>query len=214
MIVKLIQVDVSPDLVDRFSSGQTAWQDLSKVEGFCGQIGGWALDNPSRAVIVGLWRDRACFRNFMTDVHDGIFAGSGQKGTYESSDVSLWNRVLDVPGHFETVFSAVDDGFFLRIALCRLKPDRREHFIDAQKTIWNPGMASAGGMKAGVFCESTMSPDRYMVCTLWGSESDHRHYREGPFHELRRRAEVEVDCESVLGLLAGVEPSWRVPPCP
>ena len=212
MIVKLIQVDVMPDLAERFAAGQQAWQALTGVEGFRGQTGGWAFDNPSRAIIVGLWRDRACYEHFMTDVHDGVLAASGQKRTYGSSDISLWNLVLDVPGRSENMPSAVDDGLFLRIALCRLKPDRREHFIEAQKTVWNPGMASAGGMQAGVFCESSLSSDRYMVCTLWGSETDHRHYREGPFHDLRRRAEVEVDCESVLGLLATVEPSWRVLP--
>jgi len=147
MIVKLIQVDVMPDLAERFSAGQQAWQALIGVEGFCGQTGGWALDNPSRAIIVGLWRDGACYEHFMTEVHDGVFAASGQTGTYGSSDVSLWSRVLDVPGRLENMPSAVDDGRFLRIALCRLKPDRREHFIDAQHTIWNPGMASAAECK-------------------------------------------------------------------
>ena len=120
MIVKLIQIDVMPDFAERFSAGQQAWQALIDVEGFCGQTGGWVLDDPSRAIIVGLWRDRACYEHFMTDVHDGVFAASGQKGTYGSSEVSLWNLVVDVPGRFENMPSAVADGFFCRFSLCRL----------------------------------------------------------------------------------------------
>ncbi|MCH8148328.1 MAG: DUF4937 domain-containing protein [Planctomycetes bacterium] len=212
MIVKLIQVDVIPDRAARFSAGQQAWQALIDVKGFRGQTGGWALENRSRAILVGLWRDRTCYEHFMTDVHDDVFAVSGQQGTYGTSEVSLWNRIFDVPGRFENMPSAIDDGLFIRVALCRLKPARREHFIDAQETIWNPGMASAGGLQAGVFCQSSVVSDHSMVCTLWGSEADHRHYREGPFHDLRRQADVEADCESVSGLLASVETSWRVPP--
>lgn len=212
MLIKLIKLVVISEHRDRFAEGQRKWEGLRQVAGFCGQTGGWRVDDPLQAVVLGIWRDCAAYDHFMADVHDDVFASSAQDGTYSSSEVTRWARVLDIPGDVQDLPLAVAGGAFLRIARCDLKPGRREHFIEAQQTIWNPGMAGAGGLLAGVFCESEESPNRLLVCTLWRSEADHTRYREGVFHDLRARAEVDLDCASVRGHLARIEPAWRVTP--
>jgi len=212
MLVKLIQLDVTPEHRDQFAEGQRKWERLRRVAGFCGQTGGWGIDDPWHAVILGLWRDRADYDRFMAGVHDEIFASSAQGGTYSSSEVTRWTRLMDMPGDVPDLPAAVIGGAFVRIAVCDLQPGRREHFIEVQQTIWNLGMAGAGGLLAGVFCESEESPDRFLVCTLWRSEADHTHYRKMVFPNLRVRAVVDLDCASVRGLLARIEPTWRVVP--
>lgn len=93
MLIKLIQCTVPRDRREQFSTGQKAWAALADCPGFLAQFGGWSLAYPKRAVIVGLWADRAAYDAFMRDVHDQIFANNGQAGAYDSIEVSLWTVV-------------------------------------------------------------------------------------------------------------------------
>jgi len=93
VLVKLIQCTVPRDRRERFSTGQTAWAALADCPGFLAQFGGWSFADPKRAVIVGLWADRAAYDAFMRDVHDRIFASNDQAGAYDSIEVSLWSAV-------------------------------------------------------------------------------------------------------------------------
>lgn len=210
MIVKFIVCEVRPERQEQFARGQEAWKELRRLDGFCGQVGGWMQANPNTAVIVAFWRDQTSYDRFMGEVHDEVFEKNGQKGTYTTSEVTLWNRVIDIPGTHAAVDRAVVQAGFIRLARCVLKPGREEHFLSVQREIWNPGMAAAGGMLAGVFNRAQSHQNHFLVCTLWRSESDHQNYRENHFADLRRRAEVPRDCESVTGFLVVVQPTWRV----
>lgn len=91
MLIKLIQCQVPGAMHERFATGQMAWAVLADCSGFLAQFGGWSFADPTRAVIVGLWSDRAAYDAFMRDVHDRIFANNDQAGAYDSIEVSLWS---------------------------------------------------------------------------------------------------------------------------
>ncbi len=212
MLVKLIRCEVPVDRCERSALGQEAWGALSTVDGFAGQIGGWDVSDSTRAVIVGFWRDDEAYGRFMDNIHDAIFAAHGQQGSYASSDVTLWQRELDIPGSSGSIANAITQAGLIRMVLCELKPGRRNHFVQIQRDIWNPGMAASGGLLDGAFSRHCDDEDRFSVCSLWRSESDHQRYRETEFHECRRAAHVEDDCASVTGMVVRCESSWKVVP--
>lgn len=210
MLLKLIVCHVPDANRARFSHGQNDWSALRGVEGFRGQVGGWNEKDPLEAVIIGLWRDEPAYARFMLEAHDPVFENNGQKGSYDASSVSLWDRRVDIPGSVAAMPPAIDGAGFARIAHCVVRRDRVEHFIDVQQRTWNPGMAGAGGMLAGAFSRSREDDRRFLVCTLWRSAGDHGAYVKDVFPDLRRRAEVERDCESLTGYLVPLLPAWTV----
>lgn len=211
MIVKLIICDVLESKREQFADGQRAWSALTKVGGFRGQTGGWSVDDNHRAVITANWQDQSAYDRFMRDEHDAIFSHNAQAGTYQTSDITLWHHVCDIPGSLEAFPQAFPGGGLIRIALCTVEENRTGHFESVQRDVWNPGMGRAAGMLGGIFCRDSTDRNRYLVCTFWRSAADHTAYRESIFPPLRRRAGVEHDCESVAGLLVNIEPSWAVP---
>ena len=210
MLIKLIQCRVSEDQRERFARGQAQWSALSGCKGFCGQIGGWVVEDEGLAVILGLWSDHHVYDAFMGDVHDRVFDGNGQRGTYESIGVSLWDSVLSIPGSAPSMSVGIESAGAVRLARCRVRPDRVDHFIEVQGTIWNPGMAASGGMLIGLFSESSGRAHEFLVCTLWQDLDAQRRYRNGVFTELRRRAEFDRDCKETVGRLIRVVDGWRV----
>lgn len=211
MIVKLIICEVNGEQRERFSHSQEAWGELAGVDGFLGQTGGWELANRGRAVVIAFWRDPEVYSRFMSDVHDTIFKAHGQEGSYESISVSLWDQKRSIPGSAGQATDAIEPGRVIQIARCRVKPARQNHFIQVQQEVWSPGMAAAGGMLGGVFTASREDEDRFLVCTLWQSEDNHRNYQEKVLPGLERRAQADRDADSVAGLTVTVEPAWRVP---
>ncbi len=214
MIVKLIDVCVNAEYRSRFAQGQRAWDALKGEAGFRGQIGGWDSRDTDRARIVGLWSDLAHYNRFMKEVHDPIFELNDQKGTFESTEVSIWDTLFEMPGIFDSLQPAIQQAQLIRIARCDVLPDRVEHFTRVQREIWTPGMTETGGMTAGLFCTAQADPSRFLVCSFWKTPADHQRYLDGPFPALRRRAQVERDCERVAGSLTHVEPGWIVSPTP
>ncbi len=212
MLIKLIQCQVNDDTRRSFSEAQMHWYALGCCAGFDGQLGGWSLLDPNLAVIVGLWRDESAYARFMRDVHDSIFESHGQEGTYQAIDVSLWIALFPISGAFPSIASAVPSAGAVRLARCRLMPGREDHFLEAQRNIWNPGMAGAGGMLGGACTRSTTQPNEFLVCTLWESLDAHQRYKSGSFPDLRRRPAVETDCEDLQGWVVTTEIAWRVTP--
>ncbi|MEE8170736.1 MAG: DUF4937 domain-containing protein [Phycisphaerae bacterium] len=211
MILKYIICRVRPERRDQFSRGQQAWRALRNVDGFGGQFGGWHSDDANAAHIIGLWRDAAAYDAFMANLHDRIFESNEQQGTYDGGAVTLWDRRLPIPGAADSMGRAIGDVRFVRIARCQVRPDRMDHFVHVQQTVWNPGMAAAG-MLHGAFCRARNDEHAFLVCSLWPSEADHRRYREGVFHDLRRQAEPDRDCTSISGALVTIENAWQVTP--
>jgi hypothetical protein len=198
VLIKWIQCRVSD--MDAFGRAQRGWTELSAVEGFLGQCGGWS--EPGVAQIVAFWRNQLDYENFMTGAHDRI--AESQAGTYDGIDVRLFDHHLDVGAGLPA------GGSVARLAHCHVKAGRQEHFVLAQATVWNPGMVAAPGMRGGVF--GRRGDAEFLVLSQWNSTADHEQYRTDRFPELRRRSDAADDLDSITGALVELDPSWIVRP--
>lgn len=90
VVLKWIRCEVRPDRREAFSLAQEAWASLARVRGFLGQRGGWCESHAGVASLFALWSNAALYREFMSSIHDSVFAESGQKGTFEKIEVRLW----------------------------------------------------------------------------------------------------------------------------
>jgi heme-degrading monooxygenase HmoA len=202
MLIKWITCGVT----DRkaFDRGQRTWTALRDVPGFLGQGGGWSRRRPNLAHVFGCWDDRASYQAFMTRTHDQVAAA--QTGTYDGIGTRVFERLLDIGEPFRADFT---DATLLRLAHCQVKPGRPEHFIMAQAKVWNPGMASAAGMRRGVFARDGESD--FLVLSMWRSSTDHERYLNERFASLRRRAAAADDLDGITGDQIDVEQMWSVP---
>ncbi|MCM3002982.1 YdbC family protein [Priestia koreensis] len=89
MLTKIINCSVPDSKKDHFSYTQQHWSALAHVNGFIGQLGGWNIDRPNEACIIGVWDDHDSYTDFMKHTHDSLFYQSGQKQTYDSLQVSI-----------------------------------------------------------------------------------------------------------------------------
>ncbi len=210
MIVKLMRCKVADESKETFSSSQCAWSALARVDGFIGQIGGWDTRDERLAVIVAWWQDQPSYDKFMREIHDPIYEKSGQAGTYQSCEVDRWEAQFDIAGEVGQVHDAIPDGELIRLAWCEVRPDRVEHFVEVQKSVWNPAMASAGGLLAGVFSRSDQHENHFLVCTLWRTIAAHDEYRQRYLYRLKDQSEVVKDVAHLEGYVVHVQPSWRV----
>jgi heme-degrading monooxygenase HmoA len=186
-----------------FDRGQRGWAALRDQPGFRGQGGGWSRAQPGVVHIFAFWDTRSQHDAFMAGPHDGI-AGA-QKGTYEMLAVGLFEHRLDVKVGFEPRFEDTD---LLRVALCKVRPDRVDHFTSMQRRVWNPAMAGSPGMLRGVFGQGTGSD--FLVLSMWDSATEHGKYREAAVARLSDRAELDDDVLSVAGDVVDVVQAWTV----
>jgi len=208
--VKFITCVVPQQKRPLFAKGQEAWSALSNLDGFVAQTGGWSQSRDDCAVIVAYWENETAYNRFMRDAHDDIFKSNSQEETYSEITVTLFEGVSDTTGAGSSIGESVLQAEFIRLADCRVRSDRIEHFLEVQETVWKPGMAGAAGMLEELFARSTKEKQRFLVTTLWEKEGDHTRYREGIFRSLSERAAPYEDCVSIDGILVKVERSWRV----
>lgn len=192
-------------VVDRagFDRGQRRWAALGEQPGFRGQGGGWSRAQPGVAHLFAFWDGQRSYDAFMAGPHDGIAAA--QHGTFEMLAVRLFEHRLDVKVGFEPRF---DDTDLLRVALCKVRPDRVDHFTSAQERVWNPAMAGSPGMLRGVFGQG--AGNDFLVLSMWNSATEHGKYREGAVARLSERAELDADVLSVAGDVVDVVQAWTV----
>lgn len=201
VLVKWIRCGVVDQSV--FDQGQRRWAALREQPGFRGQGGGWSRSQPGVAHLFGFWDDQRAYDAFMSGPHDGIAAA--QEGTYEMLGVRLFEHRLDVKVGFEPHFTDVD---LIRVALCKVRPERVEHFTEMQLRVWNPAMAGSPGMIRGCFGQG---PDHdFLVLSMWNSATEHGKYREGSVTRLSDRAELDADVLSVAGDVVDVVKGWTV----
>lgn len=212
MLLKWIVCDVGEGDRGAFSEAQASWAALRSVDGFLGQAGGWNLKVAGQACIVGLWASVDAYERFMREVHDRVFETSGQGRTYRAIKVLLVDVLLDIEGSGSNLGSVLGDGGLLRVADCVLNPGRAAHFRQVQASVWNPAMAAAGGMLAGVFGAVRSETDHYLVCTLWQDVGVHQAYVNEVLPRLQERAEIGLDLRRITGHVVRVEPAWRVMP--
>ncbi|MBT2387747.1 YdbC family protein [Streptomyces sp. ISL-11] len=201
MLVKWIRCTV----MDRrgFERGQRKWAGLLGEPGFRGQGGGWSRERPHVAHLFGFWESRAFYDSFMARSHDRLAAA--QAGTYKDIQVRLFEHRFDVKVGFRPQFSDAD---VVRIAHCRIRRDRVEHFTLMQEKVWNPAMAGSPGMLRGVFGEAP--GEEFLVLSMWNSEAEHGKYRTERVERLALRAQTEADVAAIGGDIVAVEPSWTV----
>jgi hypothetical protein len=155
------------------------------------------------AHLFAFWDGRRSYDAFMAGPHDGLV--SAQHGTFEMLAVRLFERRLDVKVGFEPLFDDVD---LLRVALCKVRPDRADHFTLMQQRVWNPAMAGSPGMLRGVFGQGTAAD--FLVLSMWDSAAEHGKYRDGAVSRLSERADLDSDVLSVAGDVVDVVPAWTV----
>lgn len=207
-IIKWIVCDVPHARREDFGREQRRWSVLADADGFVAQVGGW--DQFGHACIVGVWRDECAYKAFMEKLHDEIFESGQQGASYKSSQVVVAKQVLDMPGECSTLAAASGAGGFLRVADCRVKPDRLDHFLNAQQDIWRPGMADVGGMFGGVFSRGIDDELRYFVMTFWSDSDSHAAYTESTLPRLRKQATPDDDLSSLEGIQVNLVDDWRV----
>lgn len=149
------------------------------------------------------WDAQRSHDAFMAGPHDGIAAG--QQGTFEMLAVNLFEHRLDVKVGFEPRFGDTD---LLRVALCKVRPERVEHFTLMQQRVWNPAMAGSPGMLRGIFGQG--AGNDFVVLSMWNTATEHGKYREGAVSRLSERAELDVDVLSVTGDVVDVVQAWTV----
>lgn len=211
MLLKWIDCRVPTGRKDAFSEAQRAWHRLAGVSGFVAQAGGWDINEPSRACVFGLWSDEPAYLNFMRDVHDEVFQPSGQRSTYEKCDTALFDVVSEMPAEGPGFIDALESARLLRVAACYLHHGREEHFVNAQRGVWEPGMAEAPGYLGGLFSKrpETQAP-HYLVTTAWRNANTHAAYVKNLLPALKKAANVKMDVERLEGSQIELEPSWIV----
>ena len=206
MLVKWITCVVPSASEVRFSAAQAGWSALRVVPGLIGQIGGWDGGGDARtACVLAVWEDRDSYETFQRDHHDRIVATTGQTGTYDTIDIAVGTVLQDMPG---TVAGMVHDAEVLRVADCRVRPGRDDHFRDVQRTVWVPGIAEADGMLGGLFTQ--LDDHRYLVTTGWRDAESHRRYVVERLPRLRELAGAAADLSAIRGHEVALTRSWRV----
>lgn len=208
MYVKWIKCEVEEHSKAAFSNAQAKWEKLKKLDGFLGQIGGWDQQNPNEAGILAFWKDQHAYDSFMKYSHDEIYEKSGQIGTYKSISINFYERIFTINSKDITHF--LKEGDLLRVADCLVYTNKIQEFMDAQKEVWNKGMAESPGMLAGVFCKSLKQSERYLVASLWQNNNIHQAYVRDKLPSLLRDSEVRDQAQNITGNLIELNPSWVV----
>lgn len=173
MLIKWIVCNVPMEDRSSFSTAQERWKAISRAPGFVAQFGGWDEKNSQEACILSLWKDQASFDFFMAEIHDTVTESNSQASTYSGISVDFFEPEMEMPGEFKNLVDAIGHGNFLRVVDCRVFQERVEHFRQAQKDIWIPGMSQSPGMLGGSFNSGHRDPQRFLVTTLWSSRESH-----------------------------------------
>lgn len=212
MLLKWIICVVPEEERDAFSLAQQHWSALADLEGFRGQIGGWGINDPMEACILGLWDNEDSYQRFMSEAHDSIADSSGQVDMYDSIAITLFEFMFDIPGTLESMIDAMDEGSLMRIANCKVNTRRKDHFIQMQQEVWNPAMKDTGDMKAGMFGCDRDDPDRFFTATIWQDFASHQSYADHKVPALFEKAELISDLKSIASHVIAIDPSWCVHP--
>jgi quinol monooxygenase YgiN len=210
MLLKWIVCSTSKEMQAAFSITQEQWAALKGLQGFLGQIGGWNSKNPLQAGILSCWQDEKSYQRFMQYEHDRIYQQSDQGKTYLSISIALYKDILAIPGSAVDFLSALSQGSVLRVTDSHVFPEQRQVFEQNQRTIWNPGMAEAGGMLEGACAQAMDNPSRYLVASLWSDMQAHQIYLQTAFPLLRERAQLPQSIQHIEGWVMQLERSWQV----
>jgi heme-degrading monooxygenase HmoA len=209
MIAKWIVCRVSESHRSAFAAAQRLWSGMSGCNGFSGQFGGFCGEH---AHIVGLWSQRELYDQFMSCRHDVIARENRQHEFYSHIHVSVLGKVMELPGECASLAEAVTSAVFARLAVREVHESNVEHFLAMQRDVWAPAMAKAPGMLGGACWSFEGQPSRFLVSSLWRSESEHGAYASGEVPRLRECAAVDQDIAQVQGRHFNLQQSWSIRP--
>ncbi|WP_169303103.1 YdbC family protein [Thalassotalea mangrovi] len=206
-IIKLIRCNIKKGRERDFSRGQLAWRELSKCDGFEGQLGGWTKSDD--AVVLGGWSSQEHVRHFMSSIHDNIYDKSNQSGTYSHCNVQYFEKVLDITSTGSG--RAASQQSIFQLTLCR-EVEAIDRFMRDQKWLWNPSLGNAKGMLSGVVARSLAHRDQFLVVTRWNSNRNYQGYRESVLPSLKQQVKPEDYIKDISGFLVREENLWTVKP--
>lgn len=215
VLAKWIVCCVETQLRGAFDRAQRAWSRLASAPGFIAQCGGW--DDRGDAAILSLWGDSNRYRSFMAPagLHDDITRQNSQDKTYSSSSVLVCPEGDWIRGTESDLSAAIGGAGMMRAARCTLRPQRAEHFLEAQRTIWNPAMAALPGFLGALLALPDAPAREHLVLAFWSSTE-----AEGDFAvrgavrgaALRAEAHTDDDVESFEIRHVMLLPEWTVLP--
>jgi len=212
MLLKWIICVVPEEERPNFSRAQKHWSALADLDGFCGQIGGWGINDPMEACILGLWEHEDSYQKFMSEAHDSIAEASGQTEMYDSIAITMFEFMFDIPGRIKLMTDAIGEGSLLRIANCKVNTSREAHFTHTQQEVWSPSMKDSGGLEAGLFGRGRDDSGRFLTATIWQDVASHQSYADHKVPALFEKAEVVSDIQSISAYVIAIDSSWCVRP--
>jgi hypothetical protein len=120
MLAKMMTCHVHDNQKDMFSYKQQHWASLAHVDGFIGQLGGWNIDQPTEAFVLGLWDNEETYQDFMKHTHDSIFYKSSQEDTYHHLDVEISKQPQPIGGRYNFFRSSAFESRYLMVTTCKL----------------------------------------------------------------------------------------------
>ncbi|MCZ6837622.1 MAG: DUF4937 domain-containing protein [Planctomycetota bacterium] len=211
MYLKWINCRVSQADRPAFSAAQQAWRALGELDGFHGQFGGWSLDKPELACILGIWKHMASHKRFMSDTHDSITSKSGQDDLYETSVIEFMDLLFEIPGASGSPIHTLGSSILLRVVISHVHSNRQAHFVQMQKEIRNPGLTKLDGFMGGLFGRSDSDSDRFIAIMGWRDQSSHEHDEQNALVDLRDESSEEKDLRSRDVFRVALDPKWYVP---
>jgi heme-degrading monooxygenase HmoA len=210
MYIKWIVCKVPVSSKNEFSSAQEKWNGTKSVNGFIAQAGGWNLLDENDACIISYWESEDALKYFMSNLHNQILSENKQDQFYTSISVNHFNSILLMEGESSALTEAINNAKLLRIADCRVKQNKIEHFEKVQKDIWQPGMRKANGMLGGIFSKSVNDANKYLVSTFWDNPENHTGYVNNILPILREKADVSNDLNTITGKQILLADSWKI----
>jgi len=211
VFLKWIVCEVDEQQRDAFHEAQMAWNQMRAAVGLIAQIGGWSTTG-HEACILALWEDQPSYERFFQFIHDAVTHKNLQGRTYRRADIALASGLIRMRGAAPTLTAAATEARFLRVADCHVRPARRNHFMDAQLGIWEPGMAGCQGHLGGAFSVVEGEEDRFLVTTLWRDEKSHDLYVREVLPGLKDQAQPEGDLRGITSRRVRLEQEWTVVP--
>ncbi len=163
MLIKRISCKVKEGHQDLFYDCQKQWGTLSQVKGFIGQLGGWSDHKQSTACIYAFWESQQDYQYFMDEIHDQIFAASGQGNTYTSIEIDFFQEELRITGLENQFADVIRNAQYIYSIIQQ-----------AEKHGWSAGLQKAKGMLGGTFASSQKDRDTFLVWLAWQSEKQQR----------------------------------------
>ncbi|MFC3884647.1 YdbC family protein [Bacillus songklensis] len=124
MLAKMMTCHVHDNQKDVFSYKQQHWAALAHVDGFIGQLGGWNVDQPTEAFVLGLWENEEMYQDFMKHTHDSIFYKSGQEATYHHLDVNISKQSQSMGGRYNFFRSSALESRYIMVTTCKLQENQ------------------------------------------------------------------------------------------